>query len=450
MKASFPLKLYKVAIADNGGMKGPTTGNPTRPHGLSLRSNFSWNLAGNVVYAGCQWGILVILAKLTTPEMVGRFALGLAITAPIIMLSQLQLRGVQATDARDEYAFGHYLGLRLVTTLMALFVIGGVVWAGKYNLQTALVILAVGLSKAFESISDVYYGLMQRHERMDRIAKAMMIKGPLSLAALGLLVYITNDVLWGVIGLAVTWFLILLFYDLRNAAITLRESRSIKGMAFMSDEVMHPDFEPRRLANLAWLAFPLGLVMALISFNTNIPRYFIEHEIGISDLGIFAALAYLVFAGNTIISAVGQSVVPRLAKYYAVDDIIQYKRLLSRIMGIGLLLGGIGVLMALIAGRQLLTLLYRPEYADHVTAFVWLMVMAGVSYLASFLGYGMTAARYFKVQLPIFVIVTASTFGASMWLIPHFALTGAALSLTVGSLVQLIGSGFIIIHVLRK
>jgi hypothetical protein len=31
---------------------------------LSLRRNFSWTLAGNVVYAGCQWGMLVALAKL--------------------------------------------------------------------------------------------------------------------------------------------------------------------------------------------------------------------------------------------------------------------------------------------------------------------------------------------------------------------------------------------------
>ncbi|NLE39325.1 MAG: hypothetical protein GX621_14995, partial [Pirellulaceae bacterium] len=31
---------------------------------LSLRRNFSWTLAGNLVNAACQWGVIVVLAKL--------------------------------------------------------------------------------------------------------------------------------------------------------------------------------------------------------------------------------------------------------------------------------------------------------------------------------------------------------------------------------------------------
>ena len=123
------------------------------PRPLSLRSNFSWTFAGNVVYAGCQWGMLMVLAKLGSPERVGQFALGLALTAPVIMLTNLQLRAIQATDARREYRFGHYLALRLATTALSLLVIAGI--ACGYRLETALVILAVGLSKAFESLSDV-------------------------------------------------------------------------------------------------------------------------------------------------------------------------------------------------------------------------------------------------------------------------------------------------------
>ncbi|MGI8856402.1 MAG: hypothetical protein ACR2JW_11675, partial [Thermomicrobiales bacterium] len=57
------------------------------PGARSLRANFSWTFVGNVVYAACQWGMLVVLAKLGSPEVVGQFALGLAITAPVIMLT---------------------------------------------------------------------------------------------------------------------------------------------------------------------------------------------------------------------------------------------------------------------------------------------------------------------------------------------------------------------------
>src|SRR6476660_1556484 len=80
---------------------------------LSLRSNFSWTFAGNVVYAACQWGMLSALAKLGNPELVGQFALALAVTSPVFMLANLQLRGVQATDAQSQYTFADYLRVRV-------------------------------------------------------------------------------------------------------------------------------------------------------------------------------------------------------------------------------------------------------------------------------------------------------------------------------------------------
>ncbi len=66
----------------------------------SLRSNFVWTLSGNLVYAACQWGMLVVLARMGNAEMVGQFALALSIITPVLMFTNLQLRSVQATDAR--------------------------------------------------------------------------------------------------------------------------------------------------------------------------------------------------------------------------------------------------------------------------------------------------------------------------------------------------------------
>src|SRR5271166_539539 len=367
---------------------------------LSLRSNFSWTFAGNVVYAGCQWGMLIVLAKLGSPERVGQFTLGLALTAPVIMLTNLQLRAIQATDARREYRFGHYFALRLATTALSLLVIAGI--ACGYRLETALVILAVGLAKAFESLSDVVYGLLQAHERMDRIALSMMIKGPLSLVALGLVVYLTASIAWGALALAGVWGLLLLAYDIPNGIRSLDQG-----------DTLRPCWDLPTLSRLAWLALPLGIVMMLISLNANIPRYFIEHYWGERELGIFAALAYLMAAGNTVVGALGQSASPRLARYHAEGDKRAFRQLLTKLVGVGAGIGASGLLVALVAGRFILTLLYKPEYAEHTELFAWLTVAATASYASSFLGYGMTAARKFRVQTPLFVVVSLVTFVGS-------------------------------------
>ena len=115
--------------------KGRAFGQPrlrSGPHRLTLRVNFLWTLSGNVVYAGCQWGMLVVLAKLGTPQIVGEFALALAITAPIVLGAGLSVRSVQATDAASEYPFGDYLLVRLLTTAAAGAVIVGIVCLSSY------------------------------------------------------------------------------------------------------------------------------------------------------------------------------------------------------------------------------------------------------------------------------------------------------------------------------
>src|ERR1700682_441370 len=131
--------------------------------GLTLRAQLVWTLAGTSFYTASQWAVLVALAKFGTPAMVGELALGLAISAPIFLFATLRLRTIQGTDAGGEYITGDYLSLRAVTTLFALLVLLGIVLFGPYNRETQLVILGVGVSKAYECGSDVLCGLFQQY-----------------------------------------------------------------------------------------------------------------------------------------------------------------------------------------------------------------------------------------------------------------------------------------------
>ena len=428
---------------------------------LTLRRNFSWTFTGNLIYAASQWGMLVVLAKLGSPEMVGQFTLGLAVTAPVIMFTNLQLRGIQATDAKGDYVFSDYLGLRLIGTGLALLIIAGITLKAGYRWETSLVILAIALAKAFESISDVFYGLIQQHERMDRIAIALMIKGPLSLLLLGIGVSLTGSVVGGAIGLAVAWGLVLFGWDLRNGRLILKNSSQGRDREDLlvadadaepanSQNPLYPRWEVKTLAKLVWLALPLGLVMMLISLNTNIPRYFLERYLGERELGIFSAISYLMVAGNMVVSALAQSASPRLAKYYAAGNSTAFRTLLFKLVGVGLMLGAGGVFVAVVAGRQILTLLYKPEYGERADLFAWLMVVAGISYVSSFLGYGMTAARYFQVQMPLFALVTGASGLACLWLIPTMGVQGAVIALIVGAIVQAVFSFAVIAYAVYR
>ena len=428
------------------------TSTPSSSSGLTLRANFSWTFIGNVINAAAWFLMTIVLARLGSPEDVGQFALGLATTAPIFMFATLRLRDVQATDTRQEYLFGDYFAMRLITTALAVLAVVGIVAVSGFEWEVSLVILATALSKAVEAISDAFYGLFMQQERLDRIAKSMMIKGPLSLLGLGLGFYLTGSVFWGVIGLAAARALIMLVYDIRNATLTLSQSStptSISIRSLFPKDFPRPRWNAAILARLAWLTLPLGLVTMLISFNANIPRYFIEGHLGVHQLGIFAAITALQKSAPTVVQALGRSASPRLAKYYAAYNIRAFRKLTLQLVGIGVLLGGAGILVALVAGRPLLTLLYGAEYALP-GLFALVMVDAALDYISTMLLFVITSARYLKVQLPLYLLTTSTITVACFLLVPSIGLQGAALAAIIAELVRLAGSLAAVWHAQRS
>jgi O-antigen/teichoic acid export membrane protein len=419
------------------GIAADTTEVVSQPaHGLSLRQNFAWTVLGNVVYAACQWGMLVALAKLGSPSLVGQFALGLALCAPVMMLANLQLRAVQATDARNEYRFGDYLALRLATTALAFAAICLIAWLAGYRWQTALVVILVGVAKSVESFSDVIYGLMQKYERLDRIAIAMMLRGVGSVTVFALALWFTRRVAWAVVALAAWWSAVLLTYERKTGGELLKAFGS-------ADARFAASWEWARMRRLAWLSLPLGVVMVLVSLNTNIPRYFVEHYLGEAALGYFAALAYVMVAGSTVMGALGQSASPRLAKYYQ-SDRSAFKRLLAKMMLVAAAVGAAGILVAVLWGRPLLTLLYRRDYAQHADVFVWVMIAAALSYVLSTFGYALTSQRILRSQVPLVGMILVVSTVACFFAVPAFGIGGAAVALVASNLVGALIGAFLV------
>jgi O-antigen/teichoic acid export membrane protein len=293
--------------------------------------------------------------------------------------------------------------------------------------------------------------MLQQREWMDRIAKSMMIKGILSLASLSIIVYLTGSVFWGVIGLVFAWTLILIGYDLRSGLLILGVSPQLEGRGHDEDgqaETVRQSFKVRTLTRLAWFALPLGVVMMLVSLRTNIPRYLVERFLGEYELGIYAAVAYVIVAGNTVVHALGGAASPRLAQYYAAGDGRAFRKLLLRLVGIGVALGSAGILLALVGGEQILSLLYKPEYARQ-DLLVLLMIAGAISYVAAFLTRAMTAARYLWVQMPLYVLTISVLTLACWWLMPLYGLNGAAMALIIAVAVLAGGSVLVVLRALR-
>jgi O-antigen/teichoic acid export membrane protein len=201
----------------------------------------------------------------------------------------------------------------------------------------------------------------------------------------------------------------------------------------------------RRLIQLTWVALPLGVVTMLISFQTNVPRYYLEAYRGEAEVGLYTALAYLPSAANLVMQALGQAASPRLARHHAAGERGSFRRLLLQLLGIGFLYEAIGLLLVVLLGTPLLRLLYTQEYAEHVELLGLLTVASAISCLAYFVSYAMTAAGIFRAQVPLFAaMVLATAAGCQMW-VPEHGMRGAAWAAMAAAGVQLIGSALLVV-----
>jgi O-antigen/teichoic acid export membrane protein len=406
----------------------------------SLKINFCWTLLGNGIYAVSQWGVLIALAKLGNPEMLGTYILGVAICTPIFMLFNLKLAAIQVTDARNEHTYAQYVEIRFLTNLGALIVITIVLLASGYKLNTFLPVILVGIGQFALSIREIHLARIQKDEQMHLIAISNMVLALFGLGTFVLILWASGDLMLAISGLIIMRLIVMFVWDCPQA----------HHLAKSSEESLNQEKSDwlKRL-QLIKLGLPLGVVTALGSLTNNIPNYFLEHFQDREVVGYYGALVSLLAAGAMIIGALGQSSSPRLAKYY-VSNRLYFRKLAVKLAIFGLLVGILAVAIAFVFGKWLLTILYTPDYAQFHQTLVWLMLSGAFMYLWSFMECCLTAARFFRIQIPIysFVMIVGAT-GAWV-LVPHYGLPGAVWSLSLSYGLGMLLTGCTVIYVAYK
>jgi O-antigen/teichoic acid export membrane protein len=408
----------------------------TRAKPLALRKNFSWTFVGNTIFFACQYLMLSALAKLSTPVILGRFSLALAITGPVIVLATLNLRTLQATDVRTRYTFGDYISLRLATLTLAMLSIIVYDYFEHYSLNASAVILAVGIAKVFDAISDVVYGKLQQHERMERIAISRIIQGVLQFMTLWIVFYLTHNLLWASIGFAVASALVTIFYDFRSA-VWVQVGNPSSWLSKSTYEVILPHANWDKMLEVAKLALPLGLVMSMGQVAQSVPRLILEHFKGDYDVGIFSAMFYSVNASCMVFQAIQQSATPRLSQYY-ISDLRKYKQLVVKLVLIGLA-NSIGALAVVaVIGKRLMSVLFKPEYATQWHVLLWLVLATTGTLLFNSLTTALLSTRDFSTT-PYIAFAQVVVLTVSCWLlIPTIGLNAIPISMGMGSVVAIV------------
>lgn len=395
---------------------------------VSMKRNIVSMTLGNGLFSAAQWGILMVLARLSGPADVGYYSYALALVGTIMIASQLALRNVYVTDAANQYPFPYYEHVRGYATLCGGLVI--IALCLFFPLPAPDIILALMVAKGVENMTDIHYAAYQKNERLDYIARSLTLRSIGGLAVFTGVFYITHNVALSILALALVWLAVYILLDSKS---------HITNMVNTSTPITFAG-----LKQVTTIAIPLTIVLTLVSFNISIPRYILEYKWGAETLGIFAAMAYFISVGNMVINAIGQTLSPKLARQYNDHQFNAFYKLLGRGLLIVASLGVMGVIGVLLIGQPLIRLMYGDAFTGYNHIFIIITIAATIGYMGNILLYGVTATRAFTAMLIPTLAVSLSSIAVGYILISAYALMGGALTLLFMGFANILASIYVL------
>lgn len=393
----------------------------------SVRRNAAWLLIGNIATAAAQCGITIVLSKLGSEAIQGRFSLCMNIAAPLSILLALNLRALILTDVTEQFAFHEYMAVRLISCVAMVPVcvaIGLAIWlAGKFDGAFVLVLAVVGAFKAVEWVSEMCQSAFQKRQRMEFAAISQTLRATLVLVAAGIVMFATRSLLAVCIAWLAVSVAVLMSYDFTH----VRRFDTPWGRT-----------NARRLRAIVRQAIPLVVTIVLLSLNTNLSSYIIAGHCSLEEVGYFTAMNYVVQALALAFVAVGTAAIPRMAEHFQSDP----ARLWPLLTKGAMLVGAIAVAAfvgSLLWGRWFLTVAYRASYAEHVHV-LWILTGGSLLIgLASLAGFAATACRVFRASAAVWAVVVVVTLVGGLVLVPRWRISGAAWANVISSAAALTG-----------
>ncbi|MBK9072035.1 MAG: lipopolysaccharide biosynthesis protein [Myxococcales bacterium] len=378
------------------------------------RKNFAVIFAANAVYAGAQLLMLVAITRWTTLAETGFYGFGLALTTPIMLATGMALREVAFTDAAHSHLADSYVRLRHITTSIALglcLALGAAVAASREEFTA---IAAVAIVKAIESLCEMRYGLWQRDGNHSAVARSLALRAVVGLCAFVIVLRFTRIVPLALLATSLVWAIVYQWFDGFHVA-------SEPGARATVDRADGPLSSSSRegVRALAALAWPMGIVAAIVSLQINLPRGFVRAYLGTEALGRFTAISAVLAISSTVLVALGQTNGPRLAQLWLERSYRAFANLTARLIAMMLAIAGVGVALALSVGDLVIPLAFGGKYHGLETLLAQMCLAAGLFGISGILGTAALALRTFRL-VSLLQVASALLTTLACWLfVPH-------------------------------
>ncbi|QEG36176.1 lipopolysaccharide biosynthesis protein [Bythopirellula goksoeyrii] len=371
------------------------------------------------------WGVVFLLAKLSSPEVVGQYAWAMAVALPITRLASLQLPQLILTQVHQSFRLGSYFAAHAMAHVVAMGLLGMVLLLSNASFQTVGLVLAVTCLRAAEGLSELTNAVQLKHHRVVQAAALAILRGILGLVVMATVQIAFGSLLISIASLTVAWLVFACCIDApaahRAAATTLLDGGRLASFA--------------DLTQLVFSSIPLGGCALLAVLFACLPRYLLGIWHDAYSLGIFEALVAISAPAEILAQAISRVTAPRFAAALDDRDRQTITHLYVTVGVVNLTLAVSGTLLVLFFGPALLRIAYSADYAAYSNLLAVLMLARGVAFLCNYDLLFLCMSQYrrlaFSWLLPSMVLIATS-----LITVPEYGLSGVIVAVLMGNSVR--------------
>lgn len=402
-----------------------------------VKSNrdFLWNAVGMSANSLNSLFFLIIVKRISGTADAGIFSFCFANAMVFYTIALYGVRAYQVTDVNKQRSNGDYISARIVTCIGSLAIAMIFAFANRYDPYKFSVLMLLVIAKILESLSDVYYGIMQINSRLDIAGKANFIKSALGLLCFSLILLKIHSLFFACAALVVINLAVFVLYERR-------------WVGKMQSEPINFTIKP--IAAILTSCFSVFAVSSLSIYLVNAPRYAIDQLMTDKAQGIYGMIMMPGTAVSLFTGFLIQFFLSNFARKIANKDKAGFAAVIIKLTALIVLFTAVIELFLGLFGVWLFRFIFNTDVSLYLLPLMLNIVGVSLISIATLFFSALTALRSMRLQLYIILADTLLAFVVSTPLVHMMGIMGASIAYCIFAGFQFIATGIALTAVFKK
>lgn len=401
----------------------------------NIKREYLWNTIGALVMSFTSLIYTMIMTRYCNLNAVGMFSFGFSFACMMVTVASFGGRTFQVTDTQSEIKTSTYIITRYITVIFSYLLVILFVLFKNYNLEKNIIILILCIFKFLEELSDVYYGVLQRHKNLYKVGQFQFFKSIMNVILFFIGIKFINNLIISIVLVTINNMIFLFVIERKKAKQT---------------EKWTVEFDKKEVFKLLKINLFICGYTFLTSYIVNAPKYAIDSYLTSDMQAIFNMLimpATLMFLlGGFIINPILVDIAEKHEKKKT-DEI---KKIIKKILVILLILGVIALIGTYFLGTWALEIVYNISFEKY-KLHLMLVILGAILYtFTTILATIFIAFRKIKIQLILAIICTIFAFVISDILVSKLGLIGGFYSYLITMIFRTLCYLPLLINLLKK